>query len=223
MELFATVFEGDALSITLALALLAMSVASWTVIFYKAWLLHRVSADVAHGKAAFWQARDVAQGLQALAAVDRSVVLLPLAQANQQLLPGTLGAQGDVSSQRTRVLRDALHGVLHRLQSGQVVLATVGSTAPFVGLLGTVWGIYHALISMGASGQVGMDHVAGPIGEALIMTALGLVVAVPAVLGYNALVRGNKFILGQLNRFAHDLHAFLVTGARVGQRNHAGV
>ena len=81
MELFATVFEGDALSITLALALLAMSVASWTVIFYKAWLLHRVSADVAHGKAAFWQARDVAQGLQALASVDRSVVLLPLAQA----------------------------------------------------------------------------------------------------------------------------------------------
>ena len=140
MELFATVFEGDALSITLALVLLAMSVASWTVVFYKAWLLRRVSADVADGKAAFWQARDVAQGLQALASVDRSVVLLPLAQANQQLLPGTLGAQGDVSAQRTRVLRDALHGVLHRLQSGQVLWATVGATAPFVGVLGTVWG-----------------------------------------------------------------------------------
>jgi len=108
--------------------------------FYKAWLLRRVSADVVHGKAAFWQARDVQQGIQALASVERSAVLLPLAQANQQLMPGTLGAQGDVSAQRTRVLRDALHGVLHRLQSGQVLLATVGSTAPFVGLLGTVWG-----------------------------------------------------------------------------------
>ena len=98
MDFFATIFEGDALSITLALALLAMSVASWTVIFYKAWLLHRVSADVAHGKAAFWQARDVQQGIQALASIDRAAVLLPLAQANQQLMPGTLGAQGDVSA-----------------------------------------------------------------------------------------------------------------------------
>ena len=223
MDFFSAALQGDALSTTLALALLGMSVASWTVIFYKAWLLHRVSADVVTAKAAFWQARDVQQGIQALSAVERTAVLLPLAQANQQLMPGTLGAQGDVSAQRTRVLRDALHGVLHRLQTGQVLLATVGSTAPFVGLLGTVWGIYHALISIGASGQVGMDRVAGPIGEALIMTALGLVVAVPAVLGYNALVRGNKFILGQLNRFAHDLHAYLVTGARVGQRDHAGV
>jgi biopolymer transport protein ExbB len=97
------------------------------------------------------------------------------------------------------------------------VLASIGSTAPFVGLFGTVWGIYHALISMGASGQVSIDRVAGPIGEALIMTALGLLVAVPAVLGYNTLVRGNKFVLGQLNRFAHDLHAFLVTGVRMGK------
>ena len=100
------------------------------------------------------------------------------------------------------------------------MLASIGSTAPFVGLFGTVWGIYHALIGMSTSGQVGMDRVAGPIGEALIMTALGLLVAVPAVLGYNALIRGNKFILGQLNRFAHDLHAYLVTGARVGQHDH---
>jgi biopolymer transport protein ExbB len=205
MELFATVFEGDALSITLALALLAMSVASWTVIFYKAWLLHRVSADVAHGKAAFWQARDVAQGLQALAAVDRSVVLLPLAQANQQLLPGTLGAQGDVSSQRTRVLRDALHGVLHRLQSGQVLLATVGSTAPFVGLLGTVWGIYHALTGIATAGQLTIERVAGPVGEALVMTAAGLAVALPAVLAFNVMGRVINRLEQELEGFAHDL------------------
>jgi biopolymer transport protein ExbB len=205
MELFATVFEGDALSITLALALLAMSVASWTVIFYKAWLLHRVSAEVVHGKAAFWQARDVAQGLQALAAVDRSVVLLPLAKANQQLLPGTLGAQGDVSAQRTRVLRDALHGVLHRLQSGQVLLATVGSTAPFVGLLGTVWGIYHALTGIATAGQLTIERVAGPVGEALVMTAAGLAVALPAVLAFNVMGRIINRLEQELEGFAHDL------------------
>ncbi len=205
MALFATVFDGDALSMMLALALLAMSVASWTVIFYKAWLLHRVSADVSNGKAAFWQARDVAQGLQALASVDRSVVLLPLAQANQQLLPGTLGAQGDVSAQRTRVLRDALHGVLHRLQSGQVLLATVGSTAPFVGLLGTVWGIYHALTGIATAGQLTIERVAGPVGEALVMTAAGLAVALPAVLAFNVMGRVINRLEQELEGFAHDL------------------
>ncbi len=205
MDFFATVFEGDALSITLALALLAMSVASWTVIFYKVWLLHRVSADVAHGKAAFWQARDVQQGIQALVAVDRAAVLLPLAQANQQLMPNTLGAQGDVSAQRTRVLRDALHGVSHRLQSGQVLLATVGSTAPFVGLLGTVWGIYHALTGIATAGQLTIERVAGPVGEALVMTAAGLAVALPAVLAFNVMGRVINRLEQELEGFAHDL------------------
>lgn len=205
MDFFATIFEGDALSIILALALLAMSVASWTVIFYKAWLLHRVSADVAHGKAAFWQARDVQQGIQALIPIDRAVVLLPLAQANLQLMPNTLGAQGDVSAQRTRVLRDALHGVLHRLQSGQVLLATVGSTAPFVGLLGTVWGIYHALTGIATAGQLTIERVSGPVGEALVMTAAGLAVALPAVLAFNVMGRVINRLEQELEGFAHDL------------------
>ena len=205
MDFFATIFEGDALSITLALALLAMSVASWTVMFYKAWLLRRVSADVAHGKAAFWQARDVQQGIQALVAVDRAAVLLPLAQANLQLMPNTLGAQGDVSAQRTRVLRDALHGVLHRLQSGQVLLATVGSTAPFVGLLGTVWGIYHALTGIATAGQLTIERVAGPVGEALVMTAAGLAVALPAVLAFNVMGRVINRLEQELEGFALDL------------------
>lgn len=205
MNFFATALQGDALSATLALGLLAMSVASWTVIFYKAWLLHRVSADVVHGKAAFWQARDVQQGIQALASVERSAVLLPLAQANQQLMPGTLGAQGDVSAQRTRVLRDALHGVLHRLQSGQVLLATVGSTAPFVGLLGTVWGIYHALTGIATAGQLTIERVAGPVGEALVMTAAGLAVALPAVLAFNVMGRVINRLEQELEGFAHDL------------------
>ncbi len=207
MDFFAAALQGDALSATLALGLLAMSVASWAVIFYKAWLLHRVSADVAHGKAAFWQARDVQQGIQALVAVDRAVVLLPLAQANQQLMPGTLGAQGDVSAQRTRVLRDALHGVLHRLQSGQVLLATVGSTAPFVGLLGTVWGIYHALTGIATAGQLTIERVAGPVGEALVMTAAGLAVALPAVLAFNVMGRVINRLEQELEGFAHDLRA----------------
>jgi len=205
MDFFAAALQGDALSATLALGLLAMSVASWTVICYKAWLLHRVSADVGHGKAAFWQARDVQQGLQALAALERTAVLLPLAQASQQLMPGTLGAQGDVSAQRTRVLRDALHGVLHRLQSGQVLLATVGSTAPFVGLLGTVWGIYHALTGIATAGQLTIEHVAGPVGEALVMTAAGLAVALPAVLAFNVMGRVINRLEQELEGFAHDL------------------
>ena len=207
MDFFAAALQGDALSATLALALLAMSVASWTVIFYKAWLLHRVSADVAHGKAAFWQARDVQHGIQALASVERTAVLLPLAQANQALMPGTLGAQGDVSAQRTRVLRDALHGVLHRLQSGQVLLATVGSTAPFVGLLGTVWGIYHALTGIATAGQLTIERVAGPVGEALVMTAAGLAVALPAVLAFNVMGRVINRLEQELEGFAHDLRA----------------
>ena len=205
MDFFAAALQGDALSVTLVLVLLAMSVASWAVIFYKAWLLHRVSADVAHGKAAFWQARDVQQGIQALASIERAAVLLPLAQANQQLMPGTLGAQGDVSAQRTRVLRDALHGVLHHLQSGQVLLATVGSTAPFVGLLGTVWGIYHALTSIATAGQLTIERVAGPVGEALVMTAAGLAVALPAVLAFNVMGRIINRLEQELEGFAHDL------------------
>jgi biopolymer transport protein ExbB len=207
MDFFAAALQGDALSATLALGLLAMSVASWSVILYKSWLLHRVSADMAHGKAAFWQARDVQQGLQALAAFERTPVLLPLAQANQQRMPGTLGAQGDVAAQRTRVLRDALHGVLHRLQAGQVLLATVGSTAPFVGLLGTVWGIYHALSGIATAGQLTMAHVAGPVGEALIMTAAGLAVALPAVLAFNVMGRVINRLEQELEGFAHDLRA----------------
>jgi biopolymer transport protein ExbB len=207
MDFFAAALQGDALSATLALGLLVMSVVSWSVIFYKAWLLHRVSADVVNGKAAFWQARDVQQGLQALAALERTAVLLPLAQANQQLMPGTLGAQGDVSAQRTRVLRDALHGVLHRLQAGQVLLATVGSTAPFVGLLGTVWGIYHALSGIATAGQLTIAHVAGPVGEALIMTAAGLAVALPAVLAFNVMGRVINRLEQELEGFAHDLRA----------------
>ncbi|MEN9986107.1 MAG: hypothetical protein RI925_1609, partial [Pseudomonadota bacterium] len=112
-------------------------------------------------------------------------------------------------------LRQSLDDSASRLQGGLSILASVGSTAPFIGLFGTVWGIYHALISISASGQASIDKVAGPVGESLVMTAMGLAVAIPAVLGYNALVRGNKGVMGKLKHFAHDLHAYLVVGKSV--------
>jgi len=113
--------------------------------------------------------------------------------------------------------------IIARMQAGLAVLASIGSTAPFVGLFGTVWGIYHALIAIGASGQTSIDHVAGPVGEALIMTAFGLFVAIPAVLGYNALTRSNKASITKLNRFVHGLHAYFVTGARLRSTHREGI
>ncbi len=115
-----------------------------------------------------------------------------------------------------RALRQAVSRESGRLEGGLTLLASVGSTAPFVGLFGTVWGIYHALITIGASGQASLDVVAGPVGEALIMTCFGLGVAIPAVLGYNFFVRANRVTLAQFDEFAHDLHDYFATGARVG-------
>ena len=113
----------------------------------------------------------------------------------------------------TSTLKGAIEESAEQMQKGLAILASVGSTAPFVGLFGTVWGIYHALVGIGASGQASIDKVAGPVGEALIMTAFGLAVAIPAVLAYNALSRGNKGIISKLNRFAFQLHAYFMTGA----------
>jgi biopolymer transport protein ExbB len=114
-----------------------------------------------------------------------------------------------------RSLRSSINREMERLETGLTFLATVGSTAPFVGLFGTVWGIFHALVRIGATGETSLDQVAGPVGEALIMTALGLAVAVPAVLGYNLLVRNNRVIIASFHAFAEDLLAYLTTGARV--------
>ncbi|WP_189457330.1 MotA/TolQ/ExbB proton channel family protein [Cognatilysobacter bugurensis] len=116
-----------------------------------------------------------------------------------------------------RALRQAVTRESGRLESGLTVLATVGATAPFVGLLGTVWGIYHALVKIGATGQASIDAVAGPVGEALIMTAIGLFVAIPAVLAYNFFVRLNRVTNNKFDTFAHDLHDFFATGSRVGE------
>jgi biopolymer transport protein ExbB len=116
----------------------------------------------------------------------------------------------------TRAMRRAIEEDTARLESGLTLLASVGSTAPFVGLFGTVWGVYHALVAIGLSGQGTLDKVAGPVGEALIMTALGLAVAIPAVLAYNTFVRSNRLVLARLDAFAHDLFAVLTTGSHLG-------
>lgn len=205
------IFQGDAVHTSVALVLLSMSVVAWFVIFWKGWLLQRASRDVSRSTAAFWQSPDMQGALLALPAFDREGLVLPLVRASQVQQPGTLASAGDRGQQLTRVLRDALHGVLLRLQAGQVLLATVGSTAPFVGLLGTVWGIYHALVGITGGGQVSIDKIAGPVGEALIMTAAGLAVAIPAVLAYNIFGRLIGRIEADLEGFALDLRELLLT------------
>ena len=211
--------QGDIVTRAVALLLLGMSRASWRVIIIKALDLRRHLSQARHIES-FWHAADFADGLnklgsdpanpfRALALEGREAAAHHNAQPQ---LHDSLGA----SEWLTRTLRKSIDDSTARMQSGLAVLASVGSTAPFVGLFGTVWGIYHALLSISAAGQATIDKVAGPIGEALVMTALGLAVAIPAVLGYNALVRGNKGVINKLNRFAHDLHAYFVTGSRVG-------
>jgi biopolymer transport protein ExbB len=215
--------QGDLVTKGVALLLLAMSLASWIVMILKALDLFKFKKQAASVEA-FWHSKDLASGLSQLG-TEEDNPFRALALQGQEAASHVNGTDGqtsahlhdsfDLSEWVTRSLRGSIEDSTQKMQAGLAVLASVGSTAPFVGLFGTVWGIYHALLSIGQAGQATIDKVAGPVGEALIMTALGLAVAIPAVLGYNALVRGNKGVLSKLNRFAHDLHAFYVTGARV--------
>ncbi len=219
MNLLDLVRQGDFVTQLVTVVLLAMSVASWVVILWKGWLLRRASGDVSRSIAAFWQARSIEDAKPAVTAFDRQELVMASTTAQAQ---GSLASAGDRSQQLTRVLRDALHRVLDKLQFGQVLLATVGSTAPFVGLLGTVWGIYHALTGIAASGQISIDKVAGPVGEALIMTAAGLAVAIPAVLGYNVYGRFIGRIEADLEGFARDLRELLTHGTRSAPQDKTG-
>ena len=205
--------QGDAVAKITLLILVLMSVGSWYVIFTKYAEQSRMRK---HGQAAqgdFWTAaslRQAADGLDA-ASPYRFIVEKGLESANRH--EGLLSSV-DFNTWVSMSLQRALGTVQSRLQDGLAVLATVGSTAPFVGLFGTVWGIYHALVKIGISGQASIDKVAGPVGEALIMTAIGLAVAVPAVLGYNWLVRRNKAVMEEVNAFGADLHAVLLSSAK---------
>jgi len=212
--------QGDAITHVVAYLLLLMSLVSWYFIISKTWsaVLIRRSASALE---AFWKAPSLTDAIALLKKVDQENVYSPLAvhgneAANVKLQPGSLNASSDPSELITRTLRREINRVSSRLEAGLTLLASVGATAPFVGLLGTVWGIYHALAAVSMAGIVQIDKVAGPVGEALIMTALGLTVAIPAVLAYNAFTRVNRVTLAELDAFAHDLHAHLTTGARVG-------
>jgi biopolymer transport protein ExbB len=211
--------QADAVIRLTAYLLLGMSVVSWFLILWKVWgwwRMRRASKEID----SFWGAPTIDVAIAQLKPVDADAIFVPLAvgAANAATHPAaenSLAAQIDRSELITRALRQRINEAAGKLDAGLTVLASVGSTAPFIGLFGTVWGIYHALINIASTGQIAIDKVAGPVGEALIMTAFGLVVAIPAVLAYNAFTRANRVVLGQLDGFAHDLHATLTTGSRV--------
>lgn len=204
--------QGDGVIRGVAGLLLAMSVLTWCLALGKAWMFARLRRGSRRAIDAFWHADSAPAGLAALARHDAEAVFVPLARAAIDAAAheaGTLGGGVACGERVTRALRTALLASQRRLEAGQTWLATIGSVAPFVGLLGTVWGIYHALLGIAASGQPSLADVAGPVGEALVMTALGLAVAIPAVVAYNLLGRAARTHGEELDGFARDLHAWL--------------
>ncbi|WP_319238489.1 MotA/TolQ/ExbB proton channel family protein [uncultured Propionivibrio sp.] len=215
---FAHLWEnGDLISHSVAILLALMSVASWYLILAKVLdnrKLHKASRAVG----LFWSATTLAEGIQKLRDVGGDSPYAQLAaqaascNSDCEAARGHLASRFNPAEQMERTLRQQLSCTQAGMESGLTLLATTGATAPFVGLFGTVWGIYHALVAIGISGQAALERVAGPVGEALIMTAAGLAVALPAVFAYNAFTRVNRVILTDLDAFAHDLHAFFTMG-----------
>jgi biopolymer transport protein ExbB len=215
--------QTDAVGKAILVIMLVMSIATWYLIVTKSTtsLLERRRSS--RFLDAFWNA-------PSLAAVESHIETnhpedpfshlawhaINASRHHQRAGAAKLAESGSGAEFLTRAMRRVIDEDTARLESGLTVLASVGSTAPFVGLFGTVWGVYHALVAIGLSGQGTLDKVAGPVGEALIMTALGLAVAIPAVLAYNGFVRANRLVLARLDAFAHDLYAVLTTGAHVG-------
>ncbi len=213
--------ETDAVGMFVFCLLVLMSIVSWYFIVIKFVRVVRIRTRSNHVVTAFWKT-PTEQAIGYLEnqpdwepfskiALDAEFAMQHHDQLTEDRLAGTLHRADFLD----RSLRASINREMERLETGLTFLATVGSTAPFVGLFGTVWGIFHALVRIGATGETSLDQVAGPVGEALIMTALGLAVAVPAVLGYNLLVRNNRVIIASFHAFAEDLLAYLTTGARV--------
>ncbi len=206
----------------LFLVLILMSIASWYLIIVKSITSYRLKRRSNAFLREFWAASSLEQVENEIATHGASEPFAHLAShaIHAQSHHAKYGAlrleeKGSVESFITRIMRKVIDEETARLENGLTLLASVGSTAPFVGLFGTVWGVYHALINIGLSTEVALTSIAGPVGEALIMTGLGLAVAIPAVLAYNGFVRTNRVYLAKLDAFAHDLFTFLTTGQQV--------
>jgi biopolymer transport protein ExbB len=206
--------QGDVVARGTLVLMLLMSMGSWYVIFTKLAEQHRLMKSAEAAGRSFWDADSVKAGTQTLQARSAFRFIAEAGLKASEHHEGKLTEQIDRHTWISMSIQRAIDNVASRLQDGLAFLATVGSTAPFVGLFGTVWGIYNALTAIGISGQASIDKVAGPVGEALIMTALGLAVAVPAVMGYNWLIRRNKTAMEQVRGFGSDLHSVLLAGKR---------
>jgi len=206
--------QGDFVARGTLIAMILMSMGSWYILFTKLAEQQRLFRHAKDASEDFWRAASVDEGVKALNphSVFRYIAEQGLKSAQHH--EGTLVERIDLHTWISMSIQRTVERVQSRLQGGLAFLATVGSTAPFVGLFGTVWGIYHALTAIGISGQASIDKVAGPVGEALIMTAFGLGVAVPAVMGYNLLIRRNKLVMEQVRSFAGDLHNVLIAGKK---------
>lgn len=205
--------QGGAVILSVAVLLLSMSVLTWCLALGKAWGLWRAGRLAAVVPAAFWSASTAEAGLAAVRRLDGEGLFAPIVAAGATAVgdaapPSSLESRSDQGERVTRSIRHALVSAQRRLESGQTLLATMASVSPFVGLLGTVWGIYHALLGVATSGQPSLSDVAGPVGEALIMTAFGLAVAIPAVIAYNLLGRAIRTRSEELDGFAGDVHRF---------------
>jgi biopolymer transport protein ExbB len=207
--------QGDFVAKGTLIIMVIMSLTSWYVIIMKFLDQRKLMASAKVAEQKFWTASSIREAIDRLPKGDTYRVIAEDGLRASQHHEGRLTDRIDLHEWVTMSLQRSVDGVNSVLTGGLPWLATVGSTAPFVGLFGTVWGIYHALVAIGVSGQASIDKVAGPVGEALIMTAIGLAVAVPAVMGYNWLIRRNKNVQEELSNFTSDLHAFLVSGARV--------
>jgi biopolymer transport protein ExbB len=204
--------QGDWVSKGTLIILVIMSMGSWYILFVKVYEQYKLFREATAVKATFWSSGSVAEGAATMKDGSPFKFIAESALEAQKHHEGKLLETIDYNEWVTMGIQRAVENVGSRLQDGLAFLATVGSTAPFVGLFGTVWGIYHALTAIGIAGQASIDKVAGPVGEALIMTAFGLAVAVPAVLSYNWLVRRNKVAMEHLRAYAADLHLVLVAG-----------
>ena len=206
--------QGDWVAKGTLVIMVIMSMGSWYIIFTKLFEQRAMLRSARESADTFWKASSVNAGVGALQEGSAFRYIAEAGIKASEHHEGTMVEAIDKHTWITMSVDRAVGSVQSRLQGGLAFLATVGSTAPFVGLFGTVWGIYNALVKIGISGQASIDKVAGPVGEALIMTAIGLAVAVPAVMGYNWLIRRNKAVMDQTRAFAGDLHNVLLAGKR---------